>query len=176
MKNKKFFIIGAAATAVLGTLLHFVYKWSGGNTVAAIFSAVNESTFEHLKLLFWPFFISSSVGYFLFRENRRSYIFSSALALLSGLFTIVSVFYTYTALIGRNLSFVDIVLFFVSVIVSFFLFYCFYKSGLFCGKFFDLLGALIYIILIILFVWFTFNPPETPVFLDPVDKFYGIPS
>ena len=38
----------------MGTLLHFLFDWTGGNAVVALFSAVNESIWEHLKLLFYP--------------------------------------------------------------------------------------------------------------------------
>ena len=44
-------------TVLLGSLLHFVYGWSGSNVFAAGFSAVNESTWEHMKLLFFPVFL-----------------------------------------------------------------------------------------------------------------------
>ena len=47
-------LAGALFTAAMGTLLHFVYDWSGGWGAAAAFSAVNESTWEHMKLLFFP--------------------------------------------------------------------------------------------------------------------------
>ena len=43
--------------SVLGVLLHFTYEWSGDNAVVGLFSAVNESTWEHLKLLFFPFLL-----------------------------------------------------------------------------------------------------------------------
>lgn len=43
--------------SVLGVLLHFTYEWSGDNVVVGLFSAVNESTWEHLKLLFFPFLL-----------------------------------------------------------------------------------------------------------------------
>ena len=43
---------GFVFEGALGTLLHFVFDWSGGNVAAALFSAVNESIWEHMKLLF----------------------------------------------------------------------------------------------------------------------------
>ena len=43
---------GFLFTAAVGALLHFSYDWSGGTVLAAAFSAVNESTWEHMKLLF----------------------------------------------------------------------------------------------------------------------------
>ena len=51
-------LAGALFTAAMGTLLHFVYDWSGGWGAAAAFSAVNESTWEHMKLLFFPSMVS----------------------------------------------------------------------------------------------------------------------
>ena len=42
---------GFLFTAAVGALLHFTYDWSGGTVLAAAFSAVNESTWEHMKLL-----------------------------------------------------------------------------------------------------------------------------
>ena len=61
MRRKLFFweLGGFLFTGALGTLLHFVYEWSGGSALAAWFSAVNESTWEHMKLLFVPLFLFS---------------------------------------------------------------------------------------------------------------------
>ena len=53
---KNFQIFSTIFVMILGTLLHFTYEWSGGNLLVASFSAVNESTWEHLKLLFYPMF------------------------------------------------------------------------------------------------------------------------
>ena len=52
---------GFAATALLGTLLHFLYDWTGQNVFAALVSGVNESTWEHMKLLYFPLFIFALV-------------------------------------------------------------------------------------------------------------------
>ena len=54
MKSKAYLYLSALATVILGTLLHFTYQWSGRNPVIGIFSAVSESTWEHLKLLAIP--------------------------------------------------------------------------------------------------------------------------
>lgn len=42
---------GFIFTAILGTLLHFLFDWTNGSVIAALFSAVNESIWEHMKLL-----------------------------------------------------------------------------------------------------------------------------
>lgn len=56
-------LIGFAFTGAVGTLLHFVYEWTGGNPLIAAFCAVNESTWEHMKLLFVPFFLFTMVEF-----------------------------------------------------------------------------------------------------------------
>ena len=42
------------AVAILGSLNHFLYDWTGGSSLAALFCPINESPWEHLKLLFFP--------------------------------------------------------------------------------------------------------------------------
>lgn len=48
---------GLFAVILLGNTLHFVYDWTGQARWAAFISAVNESTWEHMKLLFVPWFL-----------------------------------------------------------------------------------------------------------------------
>ena len=69
-------IVGFIATGLFGTLLHFVYEWSGGNRVIAAFSAINESTWEHMKLLFFPALLFTAVPVFIHiqlqtQKNKR---------------------------------------------------------------------------------------------------------
>ena len=73
MKIRTWHIIGAAFTAFIGTLLHFAYEWSGFNPVFAVFGAVNESVWEHLKLLFFPMSVWILIGYFIFGKNEKYY-------------------------------------------------------------------------------------------------------
>ena len=48
MKNFFRFLV----TCALGVLFHFVYDWTGENAVVGLFTPINESTWERLKLLF----------------------------------------------------------------------------------------------------------------------------
>ena len=64
-----FQIISAIFTIILGTILHFTYGWLNKNLLVGAFSAVNESTWEHLKLLFFPMLISTIIGYFYIGKN-----------------------------------------------------------------------------------------------------------
>ena len=66
-----FLIIGAVFTIITGTLLHFVYEWSGESLFVGIFSPINESVWEHLKLLFFPMSVWILIGYFIFGKNEN---------------------------------------------------------------------------------------------------------
>ena len=52
-------VIGIFFVAIIGTLLHFIYEWSNHNKVVSLFAAVNESTWEHIKIALTPTFIWS---------------------------------------------------------------------------------------------------------------------
>ena len=50
-------IIGIIFISLIGTLLHFMYEWTNHNKVVSLFAAVNESTWEHIKIALTPIFI-----------------------------------------------------------------------------------------------------------------------
>ena len=43
-------IIGTFFIIIAGSLLHFVYEWTGYSDIMGLFTPVNESVWEHLKL------------------------------------------------------------------------------------------------------------------------------
>ena len=57
---------------IIGSLMHFVYEWSGESIIVGIFAPTNESIWEHLKMTFWPMLIWWIVGYCLFSKRRIS--------------------------------------------------------------------------------------------------------
>lgn len=59
---KKYVVIGFFVVGILGTLFHFVYDWSGQMWFVGLFVPVNESTWEHMKLLFVPMLIYIMLG------------------------------------------------------------------------------------------------------------------
>ena len=86
---------GFAVTSLGGTILHFLYDWLGGAKWIAPFSGVNESTWEHMKLLFWPMFIFALVQSFFFRE-RKDFWCIKLRGILLGLILIPVIFYTFS--------------------------------------------------------------------------------
>ena len=171
-KLQKWQIGATAFCLVIGTLLHFTYELSGGNTFVAVFSAVNESTWEHLKLVFYPMLIMTVIGYFYLGKDVKNYLCAKTLGIIYAISFIVIFFYTYTGIIGKNFAFLDIGSFFVAVFIGE---YIAFKNMLSfddeCNK---SISVITLIILLLCFVLFTYFPPKINLFKDPVHNEYGI--
>jgi hypothetical protein len=46
--------LGGVLLFGIGASMHFVYEFSGCNIIAAVFCAVNESVYEHIKIMLFP--------------------------------------------------------------------------------------------------------------------------
>lgn len=175
MYNKKsikiFQIVSAIFVAILGTILHFTYGWSNNNVFVSLFSAVNESTWEHLKLLFFPMLITIIIGYFYIGKDFPNFICAKTIGILSAISSTIILFYTYTGILGYNLATLNIILFYISVIIGEFIAYKLMLSNFICNK---KIAILILLLLLFSFIFFTFNPPKIGLFLDPITNTYGI--
>lgn len=174
MKNKKLLraqIIAIVFTIIVGTLLHFLYEWTGKNSFVALFSAVNESTWEHLKLAFFPMVMAAIVEYF-FIDTKENYIKSKFIGIITTLMFIVVFFYTYTGIIGKNFLIMDILTFIVGVILGEYVVYKNMINNKASSN--QAIYVIVIAILTILFGLFTYNPPKINLFKDPVDNSYGI--
>ena len=166
---KKKIIYGTIFELIVGTLLHFTYEWSGNNPIVGAFSAVNESTWEHLKLVFFPMLIITILGYFLTKNPR--YICARTLGIVTSILFIIIFFYTYTGIIGTNFTFLDIGSFFVSIILGEYISYKYMISDNRCNK---PTAIAILTVLTIAFITFTYITLQIGLFKDPVNNQYGI--
>lgn len=107
----------------LGTLLHFFYEWSGNNPIVALFAPYDESTWEHLKLLFFPVLFYSLFQYQCIGKEYSGYITGRLAGIICGALLIIVVFYGYTAVLGHSVLWIDISLFYTSVILCYFIAY-----------------------------------------------------
>ncbi len=162
-------IIGVFFTLVMGTLLHFLWEWSGRNNIVAVFSAVNESVWEHLKLLFVPFIVFSIIEYFLYGKYFDCFFTAKARSVLLGMLTIMITFYTYTGFLGKNYLLLDIGTFILGVIVSYLYSYQYLHDFTnMCSVYAETVGLFTIIALSIAFAVFTFLPPKFGIFLPPM--------
>ena len=166
MKKIRHYIAGGILlTWVIGTLAHFFYDWSGQNSLAALFFPVNESTWEHMKLIFFPLLLFTLLTW------KRASGFSPVLptALLAGNLTgtlcIPVLFYTYSGIVGKNIPAVDIAVFFISVLIAFWTAWKFRESDFLYRH---RTGVwLLCALMAVLFFVFTIAPPELGLFRVP---------
>ena len=125
-------LCGFAVTSLLGTVLHFLYEWLGDSVWVAPFSGVNESTWEHMKLLFWPMLAFAFVESFFFRE-RRDFWCVKLRGVLLGLALIPVFFYTYNGVIGKSPDWINISIFFISALLSFLAEHYLFKRSFICA-------------------------------------------
>ena len=74
MKIKTWQIITVIVCIILGILLHFTYELSGENMIVGLFSAVNESTWEHIKICMTPTFLWSLYDGYVYGLNANYFI------------------------------------------------------------------------------------------------------
>ncbi len=165
-------LMGFAVTSLGGTLLHFLYGWLGEAAWVAPFSGVNESTWEHMKLLFWPMFIFAIVQSFFFRE-RTDFWCIKLRGILLGISLIPVIFYTYNGVIGRSPDWLNIAIFFVCAAIAYIYETKQFKENAIACKRKNLAIAALCLIAV-LFAVFTFLTPELGIFKDPLTGTYGI--
>ncbi len=164
---------GFGVTALGGTLLHYLYEWTGESRIAALFSGVNESTWEHMKLLYFPLLIFSIAEYFILGREYESYWCVKLKGTVLGLVSIPVIFYTLNGVFGKTPDWLNISIFFVAAALVFGFENYLFKKNIKCKAPSKLcLGILLAIGG--LFMLFTFKTPEIGVFRDPLTGGYGI--
>ena len=170
-KIRNYQIFSIIFTFIFGTLLHFTYKLSGENLVIASFSAINESVWEHLKLLYFPMLLTLIIGYFYIEKNVPNFLCSKTIGIIiSMLFTIIF-FYTYSGILGKNIAIIDISSFFIATILGEYVAYKLMSSTFKCN---NKIALPVLILIGICFVIFTYYAPKLGIFQDPITKQYGI--
>ena len=147
---------------ILGTLLHFTYEWSGNNLFVGSFSAVNESIWEHLKLVFYPMIIAMIVEYFFIKENVNNYIEAKTI----GIFTVISFI--------ASIIIIDILIFIFSIILGEYIAYKLMKRKNESTVLSTSLSIIILIFFLLCFIIFTYLPLEVNLFRDITTGTYGI--
>ena len=170
-KIRNYQIFSTIFVCILGTLLHFTYELSGENSIIASFSAVNESVWEHLKLLFFPMLLTTIIGYFYVGKNVHNFLCSKTIGIITSMLFTVIFFYTYSGILGKNIAIIDISSFFVATILGEYVAYRLMNSTFKCN---NKISIIVLIIIGICFVTFTYSAPQIGIFKDPIIETYGI--
>lgn len=173
MKNMTCWAIGGFLfTSILGTLLHFAFEWSGGDTFVALFSAVNESIWEHMKLILVPMVVFSLIQYRYAQGVGEGYWCQKLRSILVALVLIPVIYYTYTGILGKSVDWFNIAIFFISGGIAYRSEAIRFQKGTACSISCNS-SKIILILLVLFFAFFTFSPPRIPLFADPRTGQYG---
>ncbi len=163
---------GFLFTGIVGTLLHFLFDWTNSSVITALFSAVNESIWEHLKLLFYPMVAFALLEYFFWGKDIAAFWCIKLLGILMGLVLIPVVYYTYTGILGINADWFNIAIFFLAALAVYWAETKLFQWG-FSYPFGSKLSFMLLCVIAVMFTLFTFATPEIPFFQDPVTGTYG---
>ena len=166
---------GIAGLFVIGSAMHFAFAALGRSPLVGIFAPVNESVWEHTKLIVWPTILWWGL-YLRFGRDRAEvdrgrWVSAMLVAVLTAIAVMFGTFYFYTGAFGVELLWVDILLLLVSVAAGQGLGLHLYRRGRGIGQRAAWVAALL---LVVLFAVVTFFPPKIPLFLDAPTGTYGI--
>jgi len=169
----KWEIIGFFFIVVLGSMLHFVFEWSGRLSWVALFAAVNESTWEHLKLAFFPALIFALIEYPFIRNKVKNFSVARTLSFYVIPLVIIVLFYLYLAIFHKDSLFWDIFIFVFAIAIGQVISYRILVAKQFSKQISSFFRVL-FVIILVIFLLLTYFPPHNFLFKDPISGRYGL--
>lgn len=172
MNLKKIKIISIFGTFSLAFLTHFLYDWFP-NAVFAIFFPVNESIWEHMKMLYTTILLYELIEFFILKVNNiriNNFIFATFIAAFISIPIYLIIFLPIYYKIGENM-FISISIMLLTIIIVQIIHYKTIKAkDLHLNILSFILIILIYLVMGIL----TYYPPKYNLFFDSQNELYGI--
>ncbi len=173
-KNRRFVVINAILTFAIGFLVHNIYHWIPC-TITTIFP-VNESLFEHMKLIYISPIIASLLVYFYFKKNNHlinNYLFG---LIVSTIFNIIIFYLVYLPIyyeFGQSM-FMTLSIYFITLVLSNYLYYLIIEMN--NNKKLNRISFIMLIIIGFILTYFTYKPLRIDFFKDNKNDTYGIPK
>ena len=156
-------IAGFLFVSIIGTLLHFTYDLSTQNLAVALFSAVNESVWEHMKLFFFPVVFFALIEYFFWGKQNKHFWSIKLRGVVLGIVLNIVLYYLISGAFGISALWVDVALFYVIIAVVFL-----YETYMFKKqrdvKISERTALILFCVIALCFVIFTFLTPQIPLF------------
>ena len=67
---RSYHILGIFVIVMIAGPLHFAYEWSGENFIVSLVAPVNESIWEHLKMVYWPTVLCGQLAIWCTKKER----------------------------------------------------------------------------------------------------------
>jgi len=171
---RKWELIGIAVIAGVGAVMHFAFEWSGELRLVAVFAAVNESVWEHLKMTYWPALLYAALSYRKLKGASDNFTIAKAAGIYVMPAAIVGLFYAYTAITGSESLIADIAVFVVAIALGQLASYRILAMPRLSRRLYIL--AIVGIVALgVIYALFTFYPPQAQIFMESATGTYGIP-
>ena len=112
-------VAGFIFTGIAGVILHFLFDWTNESIIVAPFSAVNESIFEHMKLLFFPMFVFALIESRYIGMEHKNFWCVKLIGIVLGVGLIPVLYYTIRGVFGIIPDWVNIAIFFLTAAYSY---------------------------------------------------------
>ena len=144
-------ILGLLFCIFLGTIGHFLYEWTNKNKIIGYFFATNENLWQHLKLGVTPIVLWTIIEFFTDKFNYLFFI--KFITIFVFVFMLIFLYYFYKFLLKKNILFLDILIFYISLSISFIVSIQLLKCNCF-NTFFNIIWFIGIIIILYLYKFF----------------------
>ena len=164
---------GAAVEFAAASLLHFLWKWTHEFLPAAIFASVNESVWEHVKILSWAFLAWSAAEYYILRPAAKRLLIARTAGVLTVMTLTVCFFYIYSGILGRAVLWIDLVTAAMWLLAGEFVSIRVINSPARIDVYW-LFSAAVMALVLVMLLCFTASAPHIGLFRDPASGLYGL--
>lgn len=177
MKNniKNLKLISISIILLISIISHFLYEILP-NPIFSILFPVNESIWEHMKLISTPTLIFSILKYFYLKNNNiytNNYLLSYPISIIIGIALYLIIYLPIHYIIGHNLYISILLLIITFYIIETINYYLNNNKNI---KYSNTIGIILIIFIYLIFTYLTYHPFKNNIFYDTTKKIYGIPK
>ena len=158
---------------LIGFIIHNLYEWCP-NIVTLILSPVNESVFEHMKMIYTSYIIWIIIKYFILKKyniKENNFLLKELLTFLFNIALFLTIYWPIYSKFGENML-VTLTIYLISIIISQILNYFIeFKKDL---NVLNIISLLVIFLIYAFTTYLTYNPPICKFFLDPTNNSYGL--
>lgn len=172
MTRKKLKILGIVLAFLLCFPLHFVYD-KFPSFITSIFAPINESIWEHMKILFGSIIISGVIQKIIVLKKKLDFnnmCFSNFIGAISSIPIFLIIFLPIYIIIGENFPITIFIMFITIVLAEIIAYKIMNKDNLGLENITIILVIIVYVIFTIL----SYYPIKSGIFIDPISKTCGI--
>lgn len=173
MSLKTIKIIGLIGIFILCFPFHFIYDWFP-NSLFSIFFPVNESIWEHMKLIYTSFVVFGIFDYLLLKKHNIKYnnfLLQLFIVPIIGIIIFLAIFIPIYNILGENMLITLTLLFLIILIEQIIGYYLLRANNI---KYQNIIGIIGIIVVYIIFGYLTYKPINNKIFFDESNSKYGI--